>query len=533
MIKKVLLGLIILFININVFAGNIVGDVNNDGKVNVNDYVLIRKHIMQVNILTGDMMKAADVNADSKISTIDYVLVRRMILGDNKIKLSIPNENNAYYNNLKFIKDNKENPLIAADPSLFYDNGTYYLFATFGDDGIRYYTSKDMIHWEDKGLIINKKTFDNGSQNSFNCFWAPEVFKYNGKYYLLYSGGTSSNWHIQLYLAVSDSLNGNWKYYGMIPLDKYDNLNIDGTILIENNKAYLYYHAKSDIYGVELSSDLKSLVGVPKVLVYAKQSWANHSNPPLNEGPAVLKYNGKYYIMYSANDYYTKWYGVGYATASSPLGTFTDQSFNNPLLTTGDGPGHNSVFTIDGKNYYIVYHSIVWKNNTYSARKLNVDQMGIDSNGKMYINGPTNINLPLPSGHKGKLKINSSEYDVLVNSRSMTELKDGINYNVVNTSNYLKITPPTLGKSVTTNSITINLNNKIEDIWLYSDANGMKNITANLVINDKYVIENIMINNANSYKIQLPVINETINKIQIDFSNNVSLTEVSLYTFGK
>ena len=114
--------------------------------------------------------------------------------------------------------------------------------------------------------------------------------------------------------------------------------------------------------------------------------------------------------MYSANDYYTKWYGVGYATSSFPLGPFTDQTLNTPLLTSNDGPGHNSLFTIDGKNYYIVYRSIIWKNGAFVERKLNIDQFGVD-----------NSNLPLPSGHKGKYQLNRNEYDVMVSAKNTYE----------------------------------------------------------------------------------------------------------------
>ncbi len=529
--KKIIIGLLIILVSINVLASDINGDVNDDGIIGTSDYVLIRKHLLNISLLTGNILKQADVNSDGKITIIDYILIRKMILGETKIKLSIPNDNNAYYNNSKFIKNNKESPFVSADPMIYYENGVYYLFATFGSGGIKYYSSSDLIDWSDNGYVIDKKNFNNGSQKSFNAFWAPELFKYNNKYYLIYSGGTTSNWNIQLYLAVSDKISSGWQYYSMIPLNKYAKLNIDGTVLIENGNVYLYYHAGNDLYAVQLSKDLKSIIGSPQTILYAKQSWATHSKPPLNEGPSIFKYNGKYYLMYSANDYYTKWYGVGYATSSSPLGPFTDQTLNTPLLTSNDGPGHNSLFTIDGKNYYIVYHSIIWKNGAFVERKLNIDQFGVDNSGKLFINGPTNINLPLPSGHKGKYQLNRNEYDVIVSAKNTFELKDGINYNALSTSKYLNINPITACQIITTKSVTINLNNKtVEDIWLYSDGTNFNNTLATVTINNKYILENIKINGVKAFKLQLPLLKDKINKIQLDFSNNISLSEISLYT---
>ena len=536
--KKFIIGLLFLLININALAVSLSnyknGDINIDGLVNVKDYILVRQHLLKIISLNSNQLKLADFNGDGKISSADYIQIKKQILGLNNTNLSIPTNNNAFYSNSNFIKGS-EKPFGAADPSIIYENGTYYLFATTGGNGVRYYSSTDMTNWKDTGYIIDKQTFNGGSQKNFNAFWAPEVFKYNGKYYLLYSGGTTSNWNIQLYLAVSNSMTGPWTYYTKIPLDKYAILNIDGTVLIENNKVYLYYHAKNEIYGVELSSDLKSLVSEPKVLFYPNQSWAKHSTPPLNEGPAIIKNNGKYYLMYSANDYYTKWYGVGFAVSNSPLGPFSDVSINTPLLSSSNGPGHNSIFTIDGKNYYIVYHSLVWNSDgTPSLRKLNVDQMGIDAGGSLYVNGPTDINQPLPSGHRGKYKLNDNEYNILINNQNILELKDIINYNVSNTSNNLGVSPKTVCKTVTTDTVTIDLksNKKIEDIWLYGEKNGFQNTTANIIINNNYTMNNVSLGSSSITKIQLPKINDTITSIKITFSKKITLSEIGLYTFS-
>ena len=550
MMKKIVYCLIIVFLVINVSAASsILGDINMDGIVNSKDYIMLRQFILNQRQLSSGSIELADLNNDKKISSADYVLIRKKILNittnvnnntssnssnssNTSTKLSIPSDNKAYFNNTKFIKNNKETPVMAADPSIIYENGTFYLFATFGGSGVKYYSSRDMVNWEDKGYAINKQTFNGGSQSSFNAFWAPEVFKYNGKYYLIYSGGSTSDWHIQMYLAVSDRITDGWNYYSKIPLDGYANLNIDGTVLTENNRVYLYYHAKDELYGVELSRDLKTLVGTPVIVLAPRQAWASHASVG-GEGPAVFKRNGKYYLMYSSNDYYTKWYAVGYATSSSPLGPFTDQTLDNPLLSSSDGPGHNSIFTIDGNNYYIVYHSIVWKSdNTFGERKLNVDQMGIDSNGRIYVNGPTKYYQPLPSGYKGKNKISSSDYSVLAGSASAAELKDNINISSNNTANYLKVSPKTNVRTYTTNNITINVSNKrIEDVWLYSNNDGFKSVTANIVINDKYTMDNVKLSDAITSKIQLPNINTNISKIKITFSKNVILSEVGLYSF--
>ena len=85
--KKKILFLIIMFSLIFVRAA-IIGDVNNDGKVGVTDYILIRKHILGINILKNGNLERADVNNDSKINSLDYIAIRKIILNAQKSSIN-------------------------------------------------------------------------------------------------------------------------------------------------------------------------------------------------------------------------------------------------------------------------------------------------------------------------------------------------------------------------------------------------------------------------------------------------------------
>lgn len=61
------------------------GDVNGDGTINAQDYVLLANHILGRKALTGDFATAADVNKDGVVNAQDYVLVANHILGRKKI----------------------------------------------------------------------------------------------------------------------------------------------------------------------------------------------------------------------------------------------------------------------------------------------------------------------------------------------------------------------------------------------------------------------------------------------------------------
>lgn len=53
----------------------LLGDVNNDKKVNLIDYTKILAHVKRTSLLTGKSLKAADVNKDGKVNLVDYTKV--------------------------------------------------------------------------------------------------------------------------------------------------------------------------------------------------------------------------------------------------------------------------------------------------------------------------------------------------------------------------------------------------------------------------------------------------------------------------
>ena len=56
------------------------GDINNDGKINITDVVLLRAHIVGTKKLTGDDFTYADVNLDGKTNIVDVVMIRSTIV---------------------------------------------------------------------------------------------------------------------------------------------------------------------------------------------------------------------------------------------------------------------------------------------------------------------------------------------------------------------------------------------------------------------------------------------------------------------
>lgn len=63
-------------LNVSVIKAGIAGDIDGDGKVNIKDLVLLRKHLAEISILKGAKKDAADFNKDGKVNVKDLVNMR-------------------------------------------------------------------------------------------------------------------------------------------------------------------------------------------------------------------------------------------------------------------------------------------------------------------------------------------------------------------------------------------------------------------------------------------------------------------------
>jgi GH43 family beta-xylosidase len=124
------------------------------------------------------------------------------------------------------------------------------------------------------------------------------------------------------------------------------------------------------------------------------------------EGSSTLKTYGPdgrpiYYLTYSANNWETPQYGVGYATASSPLGPFT-KSPTNPILSQNasigmysTGHGSFAVSPDEGQLYY-VHHGR--PSPTEPQRRLYTERAFLDPGSLGLSIDQATSDRPIPSG---------------------------------------------------------------------------------------------------------------------------------------
>ena len=281
------------------------------------------------------------------------------------------------------------NPIIdtdMADPCVFFDNGFYYLFATGGSkiDGkaIRMYKSADLNEWTAIGGAVQRG--DTSAWN-FGNFWAPEVIKLNGKFYLYYTACTRyspMNSGNRVGAAVADNIEGPYTDLGVV----VPHASIDGHPFVDDDgQMYMYYtieYGNSDslqpglIYVDKMISPTV-VEGKPR-LVLDNYSW--------QEGPVVQHVGDEYILTFSEGNYRNDTYNVRYAKSLSPYGPFKEG--NHQILKSNDvvkGPGHHFLFKDEGGKDWIAYHG--W-DTAYTARYSRIDPIVITSD-TIYCNGPT------------------------------------------------------------------------------------------------------------------------------------------------
>ena len=130
----------------------------------------------------------------------------------------------------------------------------------------------------------------------------------------------------------------------------------------EDGKAYLYFVRFTNgnvIWCAELKDNLKEIKEETLTqCVEATEPWELVFGK-VAEGPSIVKQGGLYYMFYSANDFRSQDYAVGYATSDSPFGPWR-KSEKNPLLHKVEelvGTGHGAPFLDKAGRYRYIFHA--------------------------------------------------------------------------------------------------------------------------------------------------------------------------------
>ena len=417
--------------------------------------------ILMIVVMLLSVLSGCGNNEKNKYpETVDSNLVEGVDYVDHA--LTYDGKGLTYDDSMWYVNELKAVPL--ADPHVYVENGKYYIVGTSDRDNnvIDCYVTEDFVKYTKHLAIYDPANFD-GWEAEKAAIYAPELYCFDGVYYMYYSamdqGQTDPDGYSRRRNSVVVSNNPLGPYEPLvIEEENIDGLNtplfldknvkfgvLDITVFVDDdNEMYMYYSVATNenqhIVGVKLNSPYQadwstytSLV-VPGALnstnsILKPLSWEMYrSGNPIVEAPYIIKSNGKYYLTYSVNGCWDKFYNVCYAVSDSPLGNF-EKPYNGGTWTNlllgypgtnignatvnsqwagfASGTAHHCFFNI-GDQVMIGYHGHQDRNGdnpNYEKRAFAIDYLHFDKNGVPFCNGPTYSIQPLPEDLSGYFNI--------------------------------------------------------------------------------------------------------------------------------
>ena len=303
----------------------------------------------------------------------------------------------------------------AADPSMIYFEGRYYIFASMT---LGVWVSDDLVHWENHRFPADLPTYD----------YAPDVRVLDGWVYFCASSRdhVCDRWRTKDILAGPyEKIEGTFSYWD-------PNLFLD-----DDGRVYFYWGCSNmtPIYGVELDPATMLPVGEKKELVFgdphrigyerigednsklpaseevieAKYQAFLKRNPvpeeqlpagiktlirgmfsdkPYIEGAWMDKHCGKYYLQYACPGTQYNTYSDGVYVSDSPLGPFT-LADNNPYSYKPSGflpgAGHGSTMQDEQGNWWHTATMRISMNHDFE-RRVGLWPAGFDADGELCCN---------------------------------------------------------------------------------------------------------------------------------------------------
>lgn len=234
-----------------------------------------------------------------------------------------------------------DTPVIAdnfPDPSILLENGVYYAYSTnhgqpdCWEANVPFRTSTDLQHWQcvpgSNDAMPQVPVWATKGQ-----IWAPSVGRLDdGRYALYFSSSRAADGHWCVGAAFSSHGPSGPFVSQQVPLVCQDDQGgtIDPAFFRDvDGRSYLLYKsngvvaaAPTRIWISRLSADGARVIGVPTQLLETGLAWEGN----VIENPSMVHDDGHYYLFYSANDWFTDRYAIGYALCASAVGPCARQS---------------------------------------------------------------------------------------------------------------------------------------------------------------------------------------------------------------
>ncbi|EIW13054.1 glycoside hydrolase family 43 [Lactiplantibacillus pentosus KCA1] len=278
------------------------------------------------------------------------------------------------------------------------------------------FSSKDLVHWDDEGVIFDSTEEQYGINNGLTL-GAPDCVYYEGNYYLYYC-----MYGNHMGVAVSNSPAGPFKNLGhVVPADGQS---IDPAVLVDDDGSCYYFWGQFSLQGGKLDKDMKTVI--PETIT---SNILTEHEQGFHEGASIRKINGIYYLTYTDISR-GRASCLAYATAKSPLGPYQKRGIiiDNTGCDSGDWNNHGSIEMIHGKPYVFYHRS---SQNSIYNRRVCIEPLSMDDHGNiaevpMTSNGVEDhfpINMPVNVRHLSRMRL-KLPFDSLIQPMSLMPSHD-------------------------------------------------------------------------------------------------------------
>ncbi len=259
-------------------------------------------------------------------------------------------------------------PFDFPDPALLLAAGTYYGYSTNSVAGtIQVITSPDRVHW----TVLANALPSLPLWASTGATWAPSVVELGTTYVLYFSALDRASGDQCVGVALSTTPQGPFTPTADPPVACQTAIggSTDPNVyLAPDGRPYLLWGSVGTtthsipptLWAEPLSADGLTIPAgtTPTEMLAPAESWEGGANGIL-EGPTMLVTGGRYFLLYSANNWRSANYAIGLADCAGPLGPCTRPT-SGPLLASAGtllGPGGPDVFTDGQGRTWLAFHA--------------------------------------------------------------------------------------------------------------------------------------------------------------------------------
>jgi GH43 family beta-xylosidase len=296
------------------------------------------------------------------------------------------------------------NPIIsapAADPWMIFHGGFYYFCESRNNTTIHIRKAKHLL---DIGKDVGAQVWapPKRGMNSKNV-WAPELHFIGNKWYIYYAADNGKNENHRMWVLESETSDplGKYKCRGCLETGGWA---IDGTPFVSDEGQLFFLWSgwpgkvdgQQNIYIAQMSNPF-TVCGERVLISEPTESWERYEMA-INEGPQVLRRDGKLFVVYSASASWTMHYCLG-------MLELTGNNVLNPAAWVKVGPvfeknehlwgvGHCSFVKSPCQTEdWILYHAKTEKTHGWIDRRVHAQRFNWHANGRPNFGTPFPVQL--------------------------------------------------------------------------------------------------------------------------------------------